>query len=45
MKVIVNRILPRVRENILDYWQKAYLEKRDRQDLKGTSGRKKVTLK
>ena len=33
MKAIVNRILPRVRENILGYWQRAYLEKRDRQDL------------
>ena len=33
MKTIVNRILPRIRENILGYWQKAYLEKRDRQDL------------
>ena len=33
MKAIVNRILPRVRENILGYWQRAYLEKRDPQDL------------
>ena len=33
MKAIVNRILPRERENILGYWQRAYLEKRDRQDL------------
>ena len=33
IKAIVNRILPRVRENILGYWQRAYLEKRDRQDL------------
>ena len=33
MKAIVNRILPRIRENIFGYWQRAYLEKRDRQDL------------
>ena len=33
MKATVSRILPRVRENILGYWQRAYLEKRDPQDL------------
>ena len=33
MKCLIKRITPRLTENVIGFWQKAYLKKRDRQEL------------
>ena len=33
MKCLLKRITPRLTENVIGFWQRAYLKKRDRQEL------------